>query len=146
MTERLRKILRGASITPKTADEAAVTTAIENAGGGGSGDGGNVLRIPFTLTVEQETGAITGTTEAVIADAAAALDAGKILIADATLDAGAFGEQHLCAVMSGTVGDSSAFKACVSSLSDSGATLELYGIAWDATGVTVHGGSIAVST
>jgi hypothetical protein len=50
MTERLRKILKGGKIDPKTADEAAVKYAIDNAGGSG-----DLLIVTADLTVDSET-------------------------------------------------------------------------------------------
>lgn len=117
--------------------------------GGGGGGGSDVIRVPFTLTIDGETGAVTGSTTASIADADAAMAAGKILIADAAIDAGSFGVQHLCTVMTGTVGVSgsggSAFKFAVPLISDNGDKLELYAIAWTADGVAVVSRKAAVT-
>lgn len=150
MTERLRQILRGKNVAPKTADEAAVAMALENAGGGGGGGGeSNVVLIPFTLTADPDTGAIKGSTNAAIADAAAALAANKILIADSTIAVGAFGTNHLRAIMTGLEGDSPAFRACVPMLNDAGTELGLYAITWTGDGedgVDVRGGKVAVTS
>lgn len=155
ITKSLRELIAAfggsAAAVPNRIDKliGKLADVVEDGGSGGGGEGeSNVVRIPFTLTADPDTGTITGTTDAVIADAAAAMAAGKILIADAMLDAGGYGTQHLCAVMIGTTGVSGvgvAFKACASMLSDDGTELNLYGLAWDSSGVTVHGGKAAVS-
>lgn len=138
----------GGALPPVTeADDGKVLGVVDGAWAAtdAPSGGGDVLRIPFTLTADMDTGAITGTTEASIADAAAAMEAGKTLIADSTLDFGAAGTNHFCVVMSGMIGASPVFKACASMLSDDGADLELYGILWTPAGVSVHGGKVAVS-
>lgn len=99
MTERLRKILKGGKIDPKTADEAAVKYAIDNASGGGSitvdteiTEGGknpvtggaiytalNAVNDDFvvTITVSMDGGRPTITTETKVTEIIAAARAGK---------------------------------------------------------------------
>lgn len=54
MTERLRKILMGGNIKPLSADEAAVKTAIDNAGSGGGGGGSSDAFIVTLKETETE--------------------------------------------------------------------------------------------
>lgn len=152
ITKSLRELIAAfggsAAAVPNRIDKliGKLADVVEDGGSGGGGEGeSNVVRIPFTLTADPDTGAITGTTDAVIADAAAAMAAGKILIADAMMDTGGFGKQHLCALISGVDGAAPAFKACASMLSDDGTELNLSGLAWTTAGVSVHGGKVAVS-
>lgn len=73
MTERIRKILRGKNITPKTADEAAVKAALP-------------LYVPFTVTVDETTGDISATTTAEFDTVRDAVLARKTVIAEVALD------------------------------------------------------------
>lgn len=110
--------------------------------------GGDVLRIPFTLTVDASTGAITGTTDVHLADALAAKAAGKVVIADAVLVFSEVMTQYFCAVMSGHTGSGAALTCVAEVLSGSGDHLELYVIAWTgdgADGVQVIGKRVAVT-
>lgn len=142
----------GGALPPVTAaDDGKVLGVVDGAWAAtdAPSGGGDVLRIPFTLTMDMDAGTITGTTEAVLADALAAKEAGKILIADAALDLGALGKQFFSCVLSGHTGDGASLAGVVPLLSGNGDQLELYTIAWtgdEADGVQVIGRHVAVSS
>lgn len=169
MTERIRRILRGKNITPKTADEAAVKYAVENGGGGGSGlpavttdDNGKLLgvvggewnkvvtdngivRVPFTIDATQAE--ITGSTDAVFADVLAARKAGKLVVATGTVNVGLAGvTQYFDCIMSGLdAGNDSRLEGVFLMLSGSGTKIEAYDIQWTSTGVNVAAKNIEAS-
>lgn len=139
MTERIRRILRGKNITPKTADEAAVKYAVANGGGGGG-----ILRVPFALTVTQE--GISGETDAVFADVLAERKNGKVIVAAAAMDFGSGIVQYLDGVMSGgEAGGDSVLASTVVLLNGDGTKLDVFDIKWKATGVTATKKEAAVS-
>lgn len=139
MTERIRRILRGKNITPKTADEAAVKYAIANGGGGGG-----ILRVPFALTITQE--GISGETDAVFADVLAKRKNGKVIVAAAAMDFGNGMVQYIDGVMcAGDAGANSFLRCTVCMLDGDGTKLEAYDIKWDASGVTMTKKEASVS-
>ena len=100
--------MRGASIAPKTADEAAISAAMKNGGGSDlpavtADDNGDILGVaegawgkvapvsyapydvPFSVTIGEQT---TATTTATYADVIAAHNDGKLLRADCDLGNG----------------------------------------------------------
>ena len=149
ITEELRKIVDTLGGESAAGDDtvsellARINAAFESGGSGGGAS--DVIRVPFTLTMNDETGAITGTTDAVLADALAAKAAGKVLIADAALVFSGTQTQYFCAVMSGHSGDGAALTGVAEALSSSGDKLELYVITWTAEGVAVTGKKVAVT-
>lgn len=120
-----------------------INTAFENGGGGGSG-GGDIVRVPFTLTVTQE--GLSGGTDADFAETLAARSNGKIIVAAATLDFGGGMYQYLDGLMSGAdAGGDSVLSSTVFMLSGSGSKYEAYTIKWTASGVEPTKKDIAVS-
>lgn len=126
MTERLRKILKGGKLAPKTADEAAVKYAVDNAGGGGSelpavtnADNGKVLGVvggawdkmeaakePLVVefTATESGGSISVSTTTLVTEILAAKAAGRDVVG--TVDLGAYKQEFpLTAYGPGLSGD-----------------------------------------
>lgn len=144
MTERIKKILYGMNIKPKTSAEKAVKYAVDHAGGGGGGSS-DIVRVPFTLTVTGE-GETSGTTDANLTDTLAARSSGKVIVAVATIDLGSGIVQYLDGIMiGGTAENNSELKSTAIAESVDGTKLEAYCIKWSSAGVEISKKDIAGS-
>jgi len=106
-------------------------------GGGGGGGESEIVRVPFAIDATQAE--ITGSTDAVFADALAARKSGKLIVATGTVNVGLAGvTQYFDCIMSGIDAENdSRLEGVFLMLSGSGTKLEVYDIKWTPAGVTV---------
>lgn len=90
IVDKLKKIVStlGGSYTAKDDSVSELLEQINTAFVNGGGGGGSALPVyvPFTVTVDEETGAVSASTTANFADIKAAVAAGKNVVAEIALD------------------------------------------------------------
>lgn len=116
----------------KNADTAASAAAAAAA----DAVAGIPVRVPFTLTVDAQTGAMSATTDADFSETCSAVSAGNLVWADVIVNGDGV-ESHYRGIINADVAESGTGNRITVSVIDSvnnGLNLGVYRIKWDATG------------